>query len=137
MRRSRSEVFAFHAEEDAMFGEGHHDSIIQQGIDEALACQDMLARAPARSTVVAHVVGRLISRLPHSFSSESARPAFRALKRLPMRQGTSLLLTLLVILSLMLSGVLVGSPFSAGTSQARVAAPEGAAAFDAEPIVAS
>jgi hypothetical protein len=42
-----------------MFGEGHHDSIIQRGIDEALACQDMLARAPIRPSLLARVRARL------------------------------------------------------------------------------
>jgi hypothetical protein len=42
-----------------MFGEGHHDSIIQRGIDEALACQDMLERAPIRPSLLARVRARL------------------------------------------------------------------------------
>jgi hypothetical protein len=42
-----------------MFGEGHHDSIIQRGIDDALACQDMLARAPIRPSLLARVRARL------------------------------------------------------------------------------
>jgi hypothetical protein len=42
-----------------MFREGHHDSIIQRGIDEALACQDMLERAPIRPSVLARVRARL------------------------------------------------------------------------------
>jgi hypothetical protein len=41
-----------------MFGEGHHDSIIQRGIDEALACQDMLERAPAKPTRLARLRAR-------------------------------------------------------------------------------
>ena len=42
-----------------MFGENHHDSIIQRGFDEALACQDMLARAPARPPLFTRVLARL------------------------------------------------------------------------------
>ena len=42
-----------------MFGEGHHDSIIQRGIDEALACQDMLERAPTRPSLLVRARARL------------------------------------------------------------------------------
>jgi hypothetical protein len=42
-----------------MFGEDHHESINQRGIDEALACQDMLARAPTRPNVFTQVLARL------------------------------------------------------------------------------
>jgi hypothetical protein len=42
-----------------MFGEDHHDSIIQRGVDEALACQDMLARAPAKPSRLARLRARL------------------------------------------------------------------------------
>ncbi|MGH2617412.1 MAG: hypothetical protein ACRDJC_19435 [Thermomicrobiales bacterium] len=42
-----------------MFGEGHNDSIVRRGIDEALACQDMLARTPVRPSLLTQVVAWL------------------------------------------------------------------------------
>jgi hypothetical protein len=45
--------------EGAMFGEGHTDSIVQRGIDEALACQDMLARAPVKPSRLPLMVARI------------------------------------------------------------------------------
>jgi hypothetical protein len=39
-----------------MFGEGHHDSLVQRGIDEALACQDMLERTPVKPSWMSQVV---------------------------------------------------------------------------------
>ena len=39
-----------------MFGEGHHDSVVQRGIDEALACQDMLARTPVKPSLLAQAM---------------------------------------------------------------------------------
>ena len=44
-----------------MFGEDHHDSIIQRGIDEALACQDVLERAPARPSRFARLRARIVA----------------------------------------------------------------------------
>jgi hypothetical protein len=44
-----------------MFGEGHHDSLIQPGIDEALACQDMLERAPTKPSWLSQMVTRIIA----------------------------------------------------------------------------
>jgi len=44
-----------------MFGEDRHDSIIQRGIDEALACQDMLERAPARPSRLARLRARIVA----------------------------------------------------------------------------
>jgi hypothetical protein len=44
-----------------MFGEGHHDSIVQRGIDEALACQDMLERTPVRPSSVSQLVARVFA----------------------------------------------------------------------------
>jgi hypothetical protein len=37
--------------EEAKFGEGHTDSIVQRGIDEALSCQDMLERTPVKPSL--------------------------------------------------------------------------------------
>ena len=39
-----------------MFSEGHNDSIVRRGIDEALACQDMLERAPVKQSLLGQVV---------------------------------------------------------------------------------
>jgi hypothetical protein len=58
VRIQHNQAIAFPAEEDAMFGEDRHDSIIQRGIDEALACQDMLARAPAKPSRLARLRAR-------------------------------------------------------------------------------
>jgi hypothetical protein len=44
-----------------MFGEDHRDSINQRGIDEALACQDMLERAPITPSLLARVRARLVA----------------------------------------------------------------------------
>jgi hypothetical protein len=44
------------SEEDVVFGEGHHDSVVQRGIDEALACQDMLARTPVKPSLLAQAM---------------------------------------------------------------------------------
>jgi hypothetical protein len=67
-----------------MFGEGHHDSIIQRGVDEALACQDMLARAPARPSRLARLRARIaaVRVLPRRSSARPPRvvptaPAWR------------------------------------------------------------
>lgn len=45
---------------DAMFGEGHHDSIVQPGIDEALACRDMLQPAPVRPSLLSRVIACIV-----------------------------------------------------------------------------
>ena len=42
-----------------MFGEGHHDSVVQRGIDEALACQDMLEHMPFKPSPLAGTLARL------------------------------------------------------------------------------
>ena len=39
-----------------MFDAGHDNRIVQRGIDEALACQDMLARAPIKPSWVSRMV---------------------------------------------------------------------------------
>ncbi len=46
-----------------MFGQGHDDSIVQRGIDEALACRDMLAPAPAEPSPLARLHARIIALL--------------------------------------------------------------------------
>jgi hypothetical protein len=42
-----------------MIGQEHHDSIVQRGIDEAFACRDMLAPAPAKPSLVARLGERI------------------------------------------------------------------------------
>lgn len=44
-----------------MFDERHDDSIVQRGIDEALACQDMLARTPMKSSWVSQMVAWIVA----------------------------------------------------------------------------
>ena len=44
-----------------MFGEGHYDSLVQRGIDEALACQDMLERAPIKPSWLSLMVTRVVA----------------------------------------------------------------------------
>ena len=39
-----------------MNGERHDDSIVQRGIDEALACQDMLERTPPKPSLPVRLV---------------------------------------------------------------------------------
>jgi hypothetical protein len=46
-----------------MFDAGHDDQIVQRGIDEALACQDMLARTPIESSWVSQVVAWFVAAL--------------------------------------------------------------------------
>jgi hypothetical protein len=38
-----------------------NDSIIQRGIDEALACQDMLERAPVKPSLLVRVIARVVA----------------------------------------------------------------------------
>jgi hypothetical protein len=47
-----------------MFGEGHRDSVVQRGIDEAVACQDMLARTPAKPSLLAQAVAWIVAAAP-------------------------------------------------------------------------
>jgi hypothetical protein len=42
-----------------MLGEGHHDSIVQRGIDEALACQDLLEQTTRRPSVLTRAISRI------------------------------------------------------------------------------
>jgi hypothetical protein len=46
-------------QERSVFGEAH-DSIIQRGIDEALACQDMLERVPVAPSRVTRLVAFIV-----------------------------------------------------------------------------
>jgi hypothetical protein len=48
-------------EEEIMFGEDPHGSIVQRGIDEALACQDMLERAPVEPTWSSRMVEWIVA----------------------------------------------------------------------------
>jgi hypothetical protein len=48
-------------EEEIMFGEDPHGSIVQRGIDEALACQDMLERAPVKPTWSSRMVEWIVT----------------------------------------------------------------------------
>ena len=43
-----------------MFGEDHHDSIVQRGIDEALACRDLLQPAPVKPPLLARVLSHIV-----------------------------------------------------------------------------
>jgi hypothetical protein len=52
-RLAAAAIAASFERESAMFGEGHHDSIVQPGIEEALACQDVLQRDPPSSSLLA------------------------------------------------------------------------------------
>lgn len=42
-----------------MLGEGHRDSVVHRGIDEALACQDLLERTPVRPSVLTRAISRI------------------------------------------------------------------------------
>jgi hypothetical protein len=42
-----------------MFGEGHSESIVQRGLDEALACQDMLERTPLKPSMWTQMISRI------------------------------------------------------------------------------
>ncbi len=44
-----------------MFGEDPYGSIVQRGIDEALARQDMLERTPTKPSWLAQVVTRVVT----------------------------------------------------------------------------
>jgi hypothetical protein len=49
---------AFGNKEEIIYGEGHRDLIVHRGIHEALACQDMLGRAPMRPSVLTRAISR-------------------------------------------------------------------------------
>ena len=46
-----------------MFDAGHDDRIVQRGIDDAFACQDMLARTPIESSWVSQVLAWFVAAL--------------------------------------------------------------------------
>jgi hypothetical protein len=66
-----------------MFGEGHHDSLVQRGLDEALACQDMLARTPIRLSLIA----RVLARLSAAVRGLAPRPRLRSRPEAPQRSA--------------------------------------------------
>ena len=45
----------------AMFGEGHRESIVQRGIDEVLACRDLVEAAPNQATLLERLLARIAS----------------------------------------------------------------------------
>jgi hypothetical protein len=65
--------------EQPMFSEGHDNRTVQRGITEALACQDMLERAPVKPSWVRQVVIRAIATAQsiarHESAPESQIPA--------------------------------------------------------------
>jgi hypothetical protein len=61
---------------DALFGAGHRDSIIQPGIDEVLACRDMLQPAPVEPSPIVRLCARVVAAVQR-FASNSAQ-AFSA-----------------------------------------------------------
>jgi hypothetical protein len=67
-------------EEAAMLGEDHHGSIVQRGIDEALACRDMLERTPPKPSLADRVATssaafiRTFVRLQRATNREAERP---------------------------------------------------------------
>jgi hypothetical protein len=61
-RLAAAAVQAAASQEGTMFGEDHHDSIVQRGIDEALACRDMLAPAPPERLPITRVIAHLVVR---------------------------------------------------------------------------
>ena len=42
-----------------MFGEGHDESIVHRGLDEAHACQDMLERTPTKPSMLTEAIARV------------------------------------------------------------------------------
>ncbi len=66
-RRAASAVPQPIRQEGAMFSESHRDSIVQRGIDEALACRDMLAPAPHQPSPIVRLCARLVV-IMHGFA---------------------------------------------------------------------
>jgi hypothetical protein len=60
-----------------MFGEGHSESIVQRGLDEALACQDMLERTPLKPSMLTRVISRIAMAIHSMVHRESARETTR------------------------------------------------------------
>lgn len=46
---------------EVILGEDHHESIVQRGIDEAVACQDMLERPPVQPSWRVRTATRLVA----------------------------------------------------------------------------
>ena len=44
-----------------MFGEGHHDSVVQRGIDESVDGRDMFERTPAKPSWASQMVTRVVA----------------------------------------------------------------------------
>jgi hypothetical protein len=65
-RRTASVIELDKSQEGSMFRECHHDWVIQRGIDEALACRDMLARDPDQPSLIVRLIAQLaaITNLP-------------------------------------------------------------------------
>jgi hypothetical protein len=70
-RLAISAVQSHRRQEEIMFGDGQ-DSIVQRGIDEALACRDMLTRAPVAPSRLARIVAHLVG-LGQSFARRLPR----------------------------------------------------------------
>jgi hypothetical protein len=60
-RRTASALPQHVRQEGAMFSEGHHYSIAQRGIDEALSCRDMLEPAPRQPSPIVRLCARLVA----------------------------------------------------------------------------
>lgn len=77
-RRTAWVVQSDESQEGFMFGECHHDLVIQRGIDEALACRDMLARAPDKPSPIVRLLAQLAAitrlRAPRQPTGEHSVP---------------------------------------------------------------
>jgi hypothetical protein len=60
-----------------MFGEDHSESIVQRGLDEALACQDMLERTPLKPSTLTRVNSRIALAIHSIIHREPARETTR------------------------------------------------------------
>jgi hypothetical protein len=80
-RRTASVIGSDKSQEGFMFGECHHDSVIQRGIDEALACRDMLARDPDQPSLIVRLIAQLaaITCLPAPHKPTSGQPVPQAI----------------------------------------------------------
>jgi hypothetical protein len=48
----------------AVFEQDHHHAIVRRGVDEALACRDLLTPAPARPSLLARLLARWVAHEP-------------------------------------------------------------------------
>lgn len=69
-----------------MVGEGRDTRIVQRGIDEAFACQDMLARAPVKPSWLTLAVIRVVA-AARSMTGRKPKPTRQATSTAPY--GTS------------------------------------------------